>query len=84
MKHTAIYVRQSADRADSVSLETQEQLCRQDVPPDETIRVYSDRGYSGKNTDRPALRALLEGRAFDRLVCIAGRGSARRYTVETL
>lgn len=59
MKDTAIYVRQSADRADSVSLETQEQLCRQDVPPDETVRVYSDRGYSGKNTDRPALRALL-------------------------
>ena len=59
MKHTAIYVRQSADRADSVSLETQEQLCRQDIPPDETVCVYSDRGYSGKNTDRPALRALL-------------------------
>ena len=59
MKHTAIYVRQSADRADSVSLETQEQLCRQDIPPDETVRVYSDRGYSGKNTDRPALHALL-------------------------
>lgn len=59
MKHTAIYVRQSADRADSVSLETQEQLCRQDIPPEETVRVYSDRGYSGKNTDRPALRTLL-------------------------
>lgn len=59
MKHTAIYVRQSADRADSVSLETQEQLCRQELSPDETVRVYSDRGFSGKNTDRPALRALL-------------------------
>ena len=59
MKHTAIYVRQSADRADSVSLETQEQLCRQDVTPDETVRVYSDRGFSGRNTERPALRALL-------------------------
>ena len=60
MKHTAIYVRQSADRADSVSLETQEQLCRQELSPDEPVRVYSDRGFSGKNTDRPALRKLLE------------------------
>ena len=59
MKHTAIYVRQSADRADSVSLETQEQLCRQDIPPDTPVQVYSDRGFSGRNTDRPALRALL-------------------------
>ena len=59
MKHTAIYVRQSADRADSVSLETQEQLCRRDVPPDTSVQVYSDRGFSGRNTDRPALRALL-------------------------
>ena len=59
MKHTAIYVRQSADRADSVSLETQEQLCRRDIPPDTPVQVYSDRGFSGRNTDRPALRALL-------------------------
>ncbi len=59
MAAVAIYVRQSADRADSVSLETQEALCRQDAPPDAEIRVYSDRGRSGKNTDRPALHALL-------------------------
>ena len=44
--HTAIYVRQSADRADSVSLETQEQLCRQELLPDEPAQVYSDRGFS--------------------------------------
>ena len=59
MRDTAIYVRQSADRADSVSLETQEALCRQELPPDTSVRVYSDRGYSGKNTERPALRALM-------------------------
>ena len=59
MQYTAIYVRQSADRADSVSLETQEQLCRLDLAPGEAVRVFSDRGCSGKNTDRPALRSML-------------------------
>lgn len=57
---TAIYVRQSADRADSVSLETQEALCRADIPKSTEIRVYSDRGFSGKNTDRPALQAMMQ------------------------
>ena len=59
LQMTAIYVRQSAERADSVSLETQEQLCRQDTAPGEPVQVYSDRGCSGKNTDRPALQAML-------------------------
>jgi len=59
MKKTAIYVRQSADRADSVSLETQEALCRQDTAPDEPVAVYSDRGYSGRNTERPALQQMM-------------------------
>lgn len=60
MRETAIYVRQSADRADSVSLETQEELCRTELPPGAAVRVYSDRGYSGKNTARPGLRALMQ------------------------
>ncbi len=60
MRDTAIYVRQSADRADSVSLETQEQLCRRDTSPAEKVRVYADRGFSGKNTARPALRAMMQ------------------------
>lgn len=59
MQYTAIYVRQSADRADSVSLETQEALCRRDLTEYEEARVFSDRGFSGKNTDRPALQQML-------------------------
>lgn len=60
MAKTAIYVRQSADRADSVSLETQEQLCRSDVPLGEEVTVYADRGFSGKNIKRPSLNTMLE------------------------
>ncbi|MCR5305304.1 MAG: recombinase family protein [Oscillospiraceae bacterium] len=56
---TAIYVRQSADRADSISLAAQERLCRLDTAPEEPVRVYSDGGFSGKNTERPALQAML-------------------------
>lgn len=59
MRKTAIYLRQSADRADSVSLETQEELCRLDTVPGEEIAVYRDRGFSGKNTERPALRSMM-------------------------
>lgn len=58
-KMTAIYVRQSADRADSVSLETQEALCRRELAPQENAAVYADRGCSGKSADRPALQQML-------------------------
>lgn len=67
MRETAIYVRQSADRADSVSLETQEALCRQELADGTAVRVYSDRGYSGKNTERPALRTLMAAVRADQI-----------------
>ncbi len=58
--HTAIYVRQSVSRADSVSLETQEALCRGDAPQNAPVEVYADSGFSGKNTDRPALTRMMQ------------------------
>ncbi len=67
MKETAIYVRQSADRADSVSLETQEALCRLDLPADAAVSVYRDQGYSGKNTERPALREMMQAVTENRI-----------------
>ena len=60
MSRTAIYVRQSAERADSVSLETQEQLCRQETAPEDAVTVFCDRGFSGKNTARPGLQAMMQ------------------------
>lgn len=58
---SAIYARQSVDRPDSISVDTQIERCRQRLPaaalPD--CRVYTDRGFSGKNTDRPAFQRLL-------------------------
>lgn len=67
MRRTAIYVRQSVERPDSVSLETQETLCRSELPPDAVVTVYRDSGYSGKNTERPALQTLMQDICADEI-----------------
>ncbi|MBE6570597.1 MAG: recombinase family protein [Ruminococcaceae bacterium] len=54
----AIYTRQSVDRIDSISVESQAEFCKKEVI-DGQFRVYSDKGYSGKNIDRPAFKELL-------------------------
>ena len=55
----AIYTRQSVDRPDSISVESQAEICRREVVDNE-FQIYTDKGYSGKNTDRPAVQELLE------------------------
>ncbi|MCM1126333.1 MAG: recombinase family protein [Lachnospiraceae bacterium] len=57
VRYDAIYSRQSVDKKDSVSIETQIDDCKRlcsDNP-----RIYRDKGYSGKNTERPELQRLL-------------------------
>lgn len=60
----AIYARQSVDKKDSLSIEGQIALCRRYAAPDALI--FEDRGFSGKNTKRPAftelMRAVEDGR----------------------
>ncbi len=55
----AIYARQSVDKKDSLSIETQIELCRRELTPEEDAQVYHDKGYSGSNTNRPAFQKLL-------------------------
>ncbi len=55
---TAIYARQSIDKKDSISIETQIDFCRRFTEGE--YRIYSDKGYSGKNIDRPQFSQLLE------------------------
>ncbi|WP_066892961.1 recombinase family protein [Clostridium nigeriense] len=57
---TAIYVRQSLEKKDSLSLEGQEDLCKKQLLECETFEVYSDSGFSGKNINRPAMTKLVE------------------------
>ena len=54
----AIYARQSVDRADSISIEQQIELCKYEARG-ETFRTYIDRGYSGKDTNRPEFAQMM-------------------------
>lgn len=55
----AIYARQSVDREDSISVESQIEFCKYELRG-ESYREYIDKGFSGKDTHRPAFQALLE------------------------
>lgn len=55
----AIYARQSVDRADSISIESQIEFCRYEARGRE-VKTYIDRGFSGKNTQRPAFQQMME------------------------
>lgn len=56
----AIYARQSIDKKDSLSIEGQIDLCKCRLQNNEPYKTYSDHGFSGKNTDRPALTELMQ------------------------
>lgn len=56
----AIYVRQSKEKKDSLSIAGQIERCRLECKEPESARIYEDRGFSGKNTKRPGFRKMLE------------------------
>ena len=57
----AIYARQSVEKVDSISLETQIEMCKNECHTEATnIKVYADRGFSGKNTNRPKFEELMK------------------------
>lgn len=56
--YDAIYSRQSLDKADSISVDSQIEFCKKEVVS-ENLKIYTDKGYSGKNLDRPAFKTLM-------------------------
>ena len=56
----ANYARQSVDKKDSISIDSQIEFCKREVAEGEEVKVYKDKGYSGKNIERPAFQQLLE------------------------
>ena len=59
MRYAAIYARQSIEKKNSISIEGQQEMCR-NAAGEEEVMLYQDRGYSGKNTDRPDFQRLLK------------------------
>ena len=55
----AIYTRQSVDKKDSISIDTQIDFCKREIFEEE-FKVYTDRGFSGKNTERPQFKELMK------------------------
>ncbi len=58
-KYDAIYSRQSIDRADSISIESQIEFCQYEIRGG-AYKVFKDRGFSGKNTNRPDFKRMME------------------------
>ena len=61
--YIALYARQSIDKENSVSIETQLDYCKATIKPDEAqypVRCFSDKGYSGKDTNRPEFQRLMK------------------------
>jgi Site-specific recombinases, DNA invertase Pin homologs len=54
----AVYARQSVDKKDSISIESQIGFCKYELKGG-GYREYTDKGYSGKNTDRPKFQELI-------------------------
>ncbi|EPR11696.1 recombinase family protein [Ruminiclostridium papyrosolvens] len=54
----AIYTRQSVDKKDSISIESQIGFCMKEISS-EKYKIYTDKGYSGSNINRPAFEEMI-------------------------
>ena len=58
-KYDAIYCRQSVDRVDSISSESQIEYCQYETRGG-AYKTFTDKGYSGKNVDRPQFQIMMD------------------------
>lgn len=65
MKESAVYARQSVEKKNSLSIEGQIDLCCKTAGRE--LKIYTDRGFSGKNTKRPAFQRLMRDIREDRI-----------------
>lgn len=59
MMYDALYGRQSIEKKDSISVESQLEYCKYETRGEPYIE-YTDRGFSGKNTNRPGFEQMIE------------------------
>lgn len=57
--YDALYARQSIEKKDSISVESQLAYCRYETRGAAYIE-YTDRGFSGKDTNRPGFEAMMK------------------------
>lgn len=65
-KMDAVYARQSVEKKNSLSISGQIALCCKAAGGSD-LKVYQDRGYSGKNTERPDFQRLLKDIKADQI-----------------
>lgn len=70
MRKVAIYARQSLDKEDSFSIEKQIDDCKKRIGSDVPTQVFIDRGFSGKNTDRPSFNEMMNEVRADKIKTI--------------
>lgn len=55
----AFYARQSVDKKDSISIDAQIEFCKKEIVENEAYIVYTDKGFTGANTDRPQFQQMI-------------------------
>ena len=66
IREDCIYARQSVDRKDSISIESQIDFCKYELKGG-SCRVFKDKGYSGKNTKAAGRDSQGKGSAGHRV-----------------
>ncbi len=56
--YDALYARQSVEKKDSISVDSQLEYCRYEAHGNECLE-YTDRGFSGKDTHRPGFEQMM-------------------------
>ncbi len=56
--YDALYARQSIEKKDSISIESQLEYCRYETHG-EAYMEYSDKGFSGRDTNRPGFESMM-------------------------
>ena len=74
MSYDALYGRQSVEKKDSISVESQIEYCRYETHGRPYLE-YTDRGFSGKDTNRPG---------FEKMMQDIGQGKIKRVIVYKL
>ena len=79
----AIYGRQSIDKKDSISIESQFEFCRYELKGGEG-KEYKDKGYSGKNIERPDFQRLLQDIRLGLIIGVILRKLCQQKGVEII